>query len=118
HAVAGVPADDGAFQCLSICTGEVDALARSSPRHSGWRLPKQGDLEMNSIVESRWLSRGIILVALALAAWVALSSGPAFAEVVFDPEPEEIPGMGGLSTFINYTAWGVAIICGVAFLGT
>lgn len=73
---------------------------------------------MNSIVESRWLRRGIILVALALAAWVALSSGPAFAEVVFDPEPEEIPGMGGLSTFINYTAWGVAIICGVAFLGT
>lgn len=73
---------------------------------------------MNSIVESRWLRRGIILVALALAAWVALSSGPAFAEVDFDPEPEEIPGMGGLSTFINYTAWGVAIICGVAFLGT
>ena len=73
---------------------------------------------MNSIVESRWLSRGIILVALALAAWVALSSGPAFAGVDFDPEPEEIPGMEGLTTFINYAAWGVAIICGVAFLGT
>lgn len=71
-------------------------------------------------IESRWLSRGIVLAAVALAAWLVLSSGTAFADggVVFDPEPEEIPGMGGLSTFINYTAWGVAIICGVAFLGT
>lgn len=74
---------------------------------------------MNSIIESRWLSRGIILAAVALAAWLVLSSGTAFADgVVFDPEPEEIPGMGGLSSFINYTAWGVAIICGIAFLGT
>lgn len=73
---------------------------------------------MNSIVESRWLSRGVLLVTLVLTAWVALSSGPAFAGVVFEPAPEEIPGMGGLTTFINYTAWGVAIICGIAFLGT
>lgn len=73
--------------------------------------------------ESRWLSRGLILAVAALAAWITLSSGVAFADdgvsgVTFEPEPEEIPGMDGLSTIINYTAWGVAIICGVAFLGT
>lgn len=73
---------------------------------------------MNAIMENRWLSRGIVLAAVALAAWLVLSSGTAFAGVVFDPEPQEIPGMSGLSTFINYTAWGVAIICGIAFLGT
>lgn len=73
---------------------------------------------MNAIMENRWLSRGIVLAAVALAAWLVLSSGTAFAGVVFDPKPEEIPGMSGLSTFINYTAWGVAIICGIAFLGT
>lgn len=73
---------------------------------------------MNTIMENRWLNRGIVLAAVALAAWLVLSSGTAFAGVVFDPKPEEIPGMSGLSTFINYTAWGVAIICGIAFLGT
>ena len=73
---------------------------------------------MNTIMENRWLSRGIVLAAVALVAWLVLSSGTAFAGVVFDPKPEEIPGMSGLSTFINYTAWGVAIICGIAFLGT
>lgn len=75
---------------------------------------------MNTVMENRWLSRGIVLAAVALAAWLVLSSGTALAEggVEFDPKPKEIPGMSGLSTFINYTAWGVAIICGIAFLGT
>lgn len=73
---------------------------------------------MSSTVESRWLRRGLVMAVVVVATWVVVTTGTAFAGVDFDPTPEEIPGMDGLTTFINYTAWGVAIVCGIAFLGT
>lgn len=74
---------------------------------------------MIPILKNPTLYRVAILVLLAFTVVYALSTGTAFAEgVEFDPEPEEIPGMDGLSTLINYTAWGVAIIGGVAFIAT
>lgn len=74
---------------------------------------------MISTLKNPRLYRAAILVALAFAVVYAMSTGTAFAAGVdFDPSPEEIPGMGGLGKLINYTAWGVAIIGGIAFLAT
>lgn len=73
---------------------------------------------MTSRIENRWLQRGAVIAAVALAALLVTSTGTAFAGVNFDPTPEEIPGMGGLTRLINFTAWGVAIIGGIAFLAT
>ena len=75
---------------------------------------------MIAILKSRGLYRGAALAALALIVVYLASTGTAYADggVEFDPEPEEIPGMDGLSKLVNYTAWGVAIIGGIAFLGT
>lgn len=74
---------------------------------------------MISIMEKRWTRRVAVIAAMALAALFIVSTGTAFAGGVdFDPTPEEIPGMSGLTKLINYTAWGVAIIGGIAFLAT
>lgn len=75
---------------------------------------------MSMVMKNQWVQRAVIALVVAAGWALLLSAGAAFAapaEVGFDPEPEQIPGMGGLTTFINYTAWGVAIVCGVAFLG-
>ncbi len=34
-----------------------------------------------------------------------------------DPSPEQPPGMGGLSTIVNYVAWGVVLVCLLGALG-
>ncbi|MEE1652168.1 hypothetical protein V1260_15405 [Brachybacterium sp. J144] len=72
------------------------------------------------IMQSQWTRRAVIALAIVAAAVLFMWSGTAFANPVagvdFDPAPEPIPGMSGLTTFINYVAWGVAIVCGVAFL--
>ncbi|MDN5654941.1 MAG: hypothetical protein L0G46_07640 [Kocuria sp.] len=75
---------------------------------------------MTSIMENRWTRRVAVIAAMALTALFIVSTGTAFAAggVEFDPTPEEIPGMSGLTKLINYTAWGVAIIGGIAFLAT
>lgn len=76
---------------------------------------------MISNMETRWLQRGAVIAVIALAMLFIMSTGSAFADpggVNFDPQPEEIPGMGGLTTLIDYVAWGVAIIAGIAFLAT
>lgn len=74
---------------------------------------------MIPILKNPRLYRVAIIAVLAFAVIYAMSTGTALAEGVdFDPEPEEIPGMGGLTKLVNYTAWGVAIIGGIAFVAT
>lgn len=75
---------------------------------------------MTAILKNRGLHRVVLLAALALVLTYLAFTGTAYADggINFDPKPEEIPGMGGLNKLINYTAWGVAIIGGVAFIAT
>lgn len=76
---------------------------------------------MTTIMESRWARRIALVTAVALTFVLVMSTGTALANpggVEFDPTPEEIPGMGGMTTLINWTAWGVAIIGGIAFIAT
>src|SRR5699024_12776656 len=76
---------------------------------------------MTTFMENRWARRAVLATMLALAVTLTLFTGTALADpggVEFDPTPEEIPGMDGMSTLINWTAWGAAIIDGIAFIAT
>lgn len=77
---------------------------------------------MTSIIKTPSLRRVAVITALVFAVMYLASTGTAFADpgpgVDFDPKPEEIPGMGGLTKLINYTAWGAAIIGGICFIAT
>src|SRR5690625_1037346 len=76
---------------------------------------------MTTFMENRWARRAVLATMLALAVTLTLFTGTALADpggVEFDPTPEEIPGMDGMSTLINWTAWGAAIIGGIAFIAT